>query len=94
MQSQQEQRPVHFNYAFSQAQRFVDVLLIHTNRPCIISMAMPHMKKCTPTSYVTPLDQRVWLESKRRASQYQMDDHAGSSRWNSGNVNCDCKSGC
>ena len=32
----------------------------------------------TPTSYVTPLDQRVWLGSKPRASQYQMDDHAGS----------------
>ena len=77
MQSQQEQRPVHFNYAFSQTQRFVDVLLVHTNRSCIISM--PHMKKYTPTSYVTPLDQRVWLGSKPRASQYKMDDHAGSS---------------
>jgi hypothetical protein len=66
VQSQQEQRLVHFNYAFSQA-RFVDILLIHTNQPCIISM--PHMKKCTPTSYVTPLDQRVWLGSKPRASQ-------------------------
>ena len=66
----QEQRSVHFNYSFSQAQRFVDVLLVHTNRSCIISM--PHMKRCTPTSYVTPLDQRVWLGSKPRASQYQM----------------------
>ena len=35
------------------------VLLVHANRSCIISM--PH---CTPTSYVTSLDQRVWLGSK------------------------------
>ena len=55
---------------------------------------MPPMKRCTPTSYVTPLDQRVWLGSKPRASQYEMDDHADSSCWNSGNVNCGCKSGC
>jgi hypothetical protein len=45
-------------------------------------------------SYVTPLDQRVWLGSKPRASQCQMDDHADSSWWNSGNVNCGCKSVC
>ena len=40
---------------------------------------MPHMERCTPNSYVTPLNQRVWLRSKRRASQYQIDDHASSS---------------
>jgi hypothetical protein len=59
VQSQQEQRPVHFNYAFSQAQRFVDVLLVHTNRSCNISM--PHIKKCTPTSYIChPLRSASW----------------------------------
>ena len=40
---------------------------------------MPHMERCTPNSYVTPLNQRVWLGSKRRASQYQIDDHASCS---------------
>ena len=40
---------------------------------------MPHMERCTPNSYVTPLNQRVWVGSKRRASQYQIDDHASSS---------------
>ena len=50
---------------------------------------MPHMKKCTPTSYVTPLGSKP-----KATSQYQMDDHAGSSWWNSGNVNCGCKSEC
>ena len=40
---------------------------------------MPHMERCTPNSYVTPLNQRVWLGIKRRASQYQIDDHASSS---------------
>ena len=29
--------------------------------------------------YVIPLNERVWLGSKRRASQYQIDDHASSS---------------
>ena len=40
---------------------------------------MPHMEKCTPNSQVTPLNQRVWLGSKQRASQYQIDDHPSSS---------------
>jgi hypothetical protein len=40
---------------------------------------MPHMERCTPNNYVTSLNQRVWLGSKRRASQYQIDDHASSS---------------
>ena len=40
---------------------------------------MPHMERCTPNSYVTPLNQRFWLGNKRRASQYQIDDHARSS---------------
>ena len=37
------------------------------------------MERCTSNSYVTPLNQRVWLGSKRRASQYQIDNHASSS---------------
>ena len=37
------------------------------------------MERCTPNSYVTPLNQRFWVGSKRRASQYQIDDHASSS---------------
>ena len=37
------------------------------------------MERCTPNSYVTPLNQRIWFGSKRRASQYQIDDHASSS---------------
>ena len=53
-----------------------DVLLL-TYKSYIISM--PHMERCTPNSYVTPLNQRVWLGIKRRASQYQIDDHASSS---------------
>ena len=53
-----------------------DVLLL-TYKSCIVSM--PHMERCTPNSYVTHLNQRVWLGSKRSASQYQIDDHASSS---------------
>ena len=38
------------------------------------------MERCTPNSYVTSLlNQRVWSGSKRRASQYQIDDHASCS---------------
>ena len=54
-----------------------DVHILLTYKSYIISM--PHMERCTPNSYVTPLYERVWLGSKRRASQYQIDDHASSS---------------
>ena len=54
-----------------------DVHILLTYKSYIISM--PHMERCTPNSYVTPLNERVWLGSKRRASQYQIDDHASSS---------------
>jgi hypothetical protein len=54
-----------------------DVHILLTYKSYIISM--PHMERCTPNSYVTPINERVWLGSKRRASQYQIDDHASSS---------------
>ena len=45
------------------------------------------------TSFVHGMvfNQRVWLGSKRKASQYQMD--AGNSGWNFGKRYCGCKSG-
>ena len=58
--------------------------------------------QCSSTAQIIPkyitsflhgmvFNQRVWLGSKRKASQYQMD--AGNSRWNFGKRYCGCKSG-
>ncbi len=43
----------------------------------MVTTLLPHMQRCiySPTSYLTPFNQRVWLGSKGRTDQYQSDIH-------------------